>query len=224
MKNKDYKFKFLMLLMILFAFVSAQVKQDQLFDKIVKLAQGNIEEVGINLSFNVDQDEKDVVEKIFSKLGFDNIDNVEKSTDHGNYSISFSGKKINGSIVNIKDTNSNSIVLNISEKSSFNNAKELKDNILKSLNLSNKNVKYSYNIKARILSHNISNINDKLQNFLKDNGSTNINSVKISNGFSTVAYTKQFDSINNGGNTIDLNYAIVSYSSGNFILTRTKYE
>lgn len=225
MRTRHYIIKFLMLLSISLSIVimiwSSEGKDVQLFDDIIELTEGDIMEVGIRFTFNIDENEKEVLDKILSKLNVEDIKKVEKTTDHGNNSLNFNSEKVNGTITNIKEGTNSSIVLSIIEKSKYNNVQELKNNIFESLNISSKNPKYSYHIKAKIPSNDISSINDKLISFLKDNGNTNIDSIKINNGFSTVAYTNLFEPIKNGNKRIDFSYAVVSYTSGNYLFLGT---
>lgn len=221
MRTNRFILIFSIVFVMLFGTVSAQGKNIQLFDDIIELTQGHIEEVGVRLTFSTEVQGKVAIEKVFSELNIEDIDNVESSTDHGNYSLSFSGKKVSGSIVNIKDAAGSSIVLNIIEKSVYNNVEEIKASLLKSLNLSGENIEYSYHIKAKVPSNDMKSINETMLNFLKGRGSSNLESIDISNGYSTVAYTRNFQPISSSGKLIDLNYAVVNYSTGTYILLGT---
>jgi hypothetical protein len=221
MRNGRIMLAFSIVFIMLFSTISAEGKDTQLFGNIIELTQGNIEEIAIKVTFHTYGKGKDELEKVLNELNIKDVDSVESSTDHGNYSINFSGEKVSGSIVNIIDGASSSIVLNIIEKSTYNNVEEIKNSIVNSLKLSSNNIQYSYNIKAKIPSNDMRSVNDNIINFLKGKGSSNLESIDINNGYSTVAYTKSFEPINSNGKFIDLNYAVVTYNTGTYIIIGT---
>jgi hypothetical protein len=53
------------------------------------------------------------------------------------------------------------------------------------------------------------------------NNASNIGTVEIDNGYSTVAYTRKYPVMKNDGKWIDFNYAVCSYSSGNYVIIGT---
>lgn len=221
MRNKSHILAISILILLVFSNISAKGKDIKIFEDIIQLNNGSIEEVGVRASFSIDDYGKEAMEKIFTELNIKDIETFEFTKDHGNDYLNFSGKNVSGTIENIKEETGSLIILNIIEKTSTNNMEVIKENISKSMKNINKNIQYSYYIKSKIASIDISDTNRKILNYLKDIGSTNLDSIEISNGYSTVGYTKYFDAIDNGGEPIDFNYAVVTYPSGTYILLGT---
>lgn len=63
--------------------------------------------------------------------------------------------------------------------------------------------------------------NGKVIDLLKSYGTTNVKTVSLNNGFSTTANTHQFSAKKNNGKLIDFNFAICSYTSGNYLIMGT---
>lgn len=221
MRNKKHILGIVILFMIAFSNISVKGNDIKLFDDIIELNNGSIEEVGVRATFNIGDYGKEAMKKVFDELSIKDVESVEFSKDHGNDILKFRGENVSGSIENLKEEKGSTIVLNITEKTSINNIEEIKDNIRKSITSSNKNIKYSYYIKSKLSTSDVADTNKKILNYLTDIGSTNLDSIEINNGFSTVGFTKHFDSIDNGGKLIDFNYAVVTYSSGTYMLLGT---
>jgi hypothetical protein len=58
-------------------------------------------------------------------------------------------------------------------------------------------------------------------NILKEHNAANLQTLDINNGFTTVAYTRQYNPIFNSGRLVDLNIAVCAYSNKNFIIIGT---
>jgi hypothetical protein len=82
-------------------------------------------------------------------------------------------------------------------------------------------VKYYFYLKSKVKENNLSLVNDKINKILKNSGAKNIDTVEINKGFSTVAYTKRYETVKNNGLLMDFNYAVTSYNSGNYIIIGT---
>ena len=91
------------------------------------------------------------------------------------------------------------------------------------LAIKDKNVKVKFfkYVKAKLEEHDLTNINEKLLKEIKSEGACNVDTIPISNGYSTVANTNKFDPEISDGKLIDLNYVLCNYSSGNYILIGT---
>ncbi|GAA0177736.1 YwmB family TATA-box binding protein [Clostridium sediminicola] len=67
----------------------------------------------------------------------------------------------------------------------------------------------------------IEEYNNKIIDLLKNYGSTNVKTVSINNGFSTIANTHQFNGKKSNGKFIDFNFATCNYESGNYLIMGT---
>jgi Tfp pilus assembly protein FimT len=97
----------------------------------------------------------------------------------------------------------------------------MKDRLEKIISDYKVNAKYFQYLKAKLPNNNIKYDNNKVLELLKGYDSTNINTVKLENGYSTTAYTKMYNSMESNGQLIDLNYALSKYSSGSYIIIGT---
>lgn len=221
MISKKHVLAFVIIFIIVFSSISAKGKDIKIFNDIIQLNNGSIEEVGVRAIFNVENYGKEAMEKVFSDLNINDVESVEFSKDHGNDILIFKGSNISGSIESAKEKSGSTITINIVEKTSTNNIEKIKNNIKNSIKISSKKVQYSYYIKSKMSSSDVSSTNGKIFKYLEDVGTTNLDSIEINNGYSTVGYTNHFDAINNDGKLIDFNYAVVTYSSGTYILMGT---
>lgn len=178
-------------------------------------------EVGARVSYSADDYGKELLEGTFNRLKLAEIDNVSYMTDHGNLSLNFSSTKIRGSIENIKKDEGSEIIINIVEKSTSNNIEELINKISRRLNTFDKRIQYTQYIKAKVNTCDTAGVNEEILSYLRSIGTSDLESIDISNGYSTVGYTSRFEPINYGYKLIDFNYAVVTYSSGTYIIIGT---
>lgn len=84
------------------------------------------------------------------------------------------------------------------------------------------NAKYYFYAKAKLDKNTVlDSYNNKVVNLLKTFGASDIKTISINNGFSTTANTRQYSSKKDNGRVIDFNFAICSYSSGNYLIMGT---
>lgn len=84
------------------------------------------------------------------------------------------------------------------------------------------NARYYFYAKAKLDKNTVLNsYNNKVVNLLKTFGTSDIKTISINNGFSTTANTHQYSSKKDNGRIIDFNFAVCSYSSGNYLIVGT---
>lgn len=139
------------------------------------------------------------------------------STKENNLCIDFSTDNSNGYIESLTSDGENSISININVEGNQKNPTSLKSKIEKAIYssgaVSKENLKYFDYIKANIKSKNLGQINESIIEIIKKNGGENIQTVKLDNGYSNIALTGQYESINVGGKREDLNFALMNYNA-----------
>ena len=221
MKNK------ILILVLLFLISIGQYKNASfaknnidLFNGIVDLTNASTMEYGIRASFENDSDGEDYCLELLKKLQF-NEGEVNVVKNDNIYSLEFNNNEIKGYIENISYDNHNVVTISVSENSEENKLTELKNKIQNAIERSDKEVKYFQYLKAQINSNNTAEINEEIISFLKNQNAVNIDTVKLDNGYSTVAYTKRYPIMKNNGKWMDFNYAVCTYSSGSYITIGT---
>lgn len=76
-------------------------------------------------------------------------------------------------------------------------------------------------LKAETSISSTAEVQNNIIKYLKSIGTENISTVKINNGFSTVAYTKKFVPILDNGKHIDLNFSVLNEKNKNYIIIGT---
>ncbi|WP_315116584.1 YwmB family TATA-box binding protein [uncultured Clostridium sp.] len=192
---------------------------EEFLTKIVNEVEGNIQECGVKASFISYDDGKETVEAILKNLKFEksyctNINENEKI-----YSVEIIGDSISGHVQSTNYENYKIIVVDLVKVTEKDESYQLEETIKNAIG--SKSASYFKYIKARLHTNDLMDKNNKIMALLKRNNAQNIESIKIHNGYSTIAYTKQFDHITIGGKFVDLNYALCSYYSGNYLIIGT---
>jgi hypothetical protein len=198
----------------------AQKKVD-LFNDILKTTDGKTVEYGVTVIFTSDKNGEAISDDILKKLGFYDGWNTNVLNSRNAYCVEFGKDNVDGYIESTQYENHNIVTVNIIKKDNFNNLDEMKDRLEKIISDYKVNAKYFQYLKAKLPNNNIKYNNNKVLELLKGYDSTNINTVKLENGYSTTAYTKMYDSMESNGQLIDLNYALSKYSSGSYIIIGT---
>lgn len=196
---------------------------ENLFQNIISETNSSVTEYGIKASYTTKINGEKVCLQILNKLGFKNCKDISIVKEKYRYCIEFSEGYKSGYVESIESQGCNLITINMVELKSTNDLKKLRDNINIVINEKNsKNqVKYYQYLKAKTPHSCVSNINKKIVNILKTERAENINTVRISNGYCTVANTRCFSPIKNNGKNVDFNYAVCNYTSGNYIILAT---
>ena len=147
----------------------------------------------------------------------ENIQKTTISNKENNFCIDFSTDNSNGYIESLTSDGENSISININMKDNQRNTNSLKLKVQKAIYSSTavakENLIYFDYLKAKIKSKNLGQINESIIEIIKKNGGKNIQTVKLDNGYSNIALTGQYESINVGGKREDLNFALMNYNA-----------
>ncbi|MHC6181259.1 hypothetical protein ACYUJ6_15660 [Clostridium sp. JNZ X4-2] len=200
--------------------ISDERKMD-LFKYILDDTDSTAEECGVMAIFNTGESGQKVVDNIFNKLLKYKKLNKDILKNNDVYSIEFDDNSISGYIESIKYENYNIITVNIVEKHSDYKLPYLKNMMEECLsNIGEKYKCYQY-VKAKTQRGNVATVNKKLENILKNIGTSNIKTIPLNGGYSSTANTHMFDPIQSDGNFIDFNYSVVKYSTGTYIIMGT---
>lgn len=192
-----------------------------LFNDILTISKGKVVECGIKTTFETEGNTKEMCNQLIEELQIKNTSlNIENNNINNRYTIKFKNNLESGYIETFKYNNKNIVSINIQKKSTKNEIESLKNSIEKVTRYKHK----KYFAYTRIKLQNSSDLhktNEEIVEFLKRQGTIDINTININNGYSTVAYTRRYDSIKNNGKLMDLNFALCSYSSGKYLIIGT---
>jgi hypothetical protein len=195
-------------------------KNVDFFEEIVRTSEGKVTEFGVKASFEISEDEEAFCLALLEKLNVENADiNVVK--DDKFYSVEFNNNELKGYIESTSYDNHNVVTLNVVQYDSEYRLSDLKSRVSIAVGKPENEVKYFDYLKAQINKSDKEKVNNDLAELLKENNVSNIDTIKIDNGYSTVAYTKKYPVMKNNGKLMDLNYAVCSYSSGDYVIIGT---
>lgn len=195
-------------------------KNTDLFKEIIGAAQGTVTEYGVKASYETEKDGEAYCLELLDKLGITG-GSVNIAKDEKLYSIDFKNNEIKGYIESMSYDNHNVVTVNLVQIDTENKLSELKYKVQKAIGNQEKEVKYFEYLKARISNRDKLQVNSEITETLRKYNAVNINTIQIDNGYSTVAYTKRYPTMKNNGKLMDLNYAVCSYSSGNYVVIGT---
>ncbi|WP_264848660.1 YwmB family TATA-box binding protein [Clostridium omnivorum] len=225
MMKKKMRTLLLFMVIINFLFVNGNAyPQDNNIDSFQSIlieTNCEIEEFGIKTSFETDGTNEEICVDLLKKLGFYEKASINAIKGNEMYCLEFNKDDTNGYIESINFDNHNVVTVNISKKNSANGLKELKEKIENATDNKAKNQKLFQYIKAKLPNSDISSVNSDVVRLLRKEKAENIATVKISNGYSTVAYTKNYKPMKNDGKLMDFNFAVCRYSSGNYLIMGT---
>jgi len=218
----------LIILQINIGVTSAQWEVN-LFDEIILQTKSEAVEYGIATYFKTLEEPKEVCNYLINTLELNGKEiKLNYFENERSYGVEFSGENIEGYIQAIRYDSEDIIKINISKTGNKNGLVPLKNKISNAIGYRGKDIKYFQYLKAKIQENNsnesiesIYTTNQRIIEILKNNGSENIETVSISNGLSTVAYTKKYQEKVNNNKLMDFNYAICNYSSGRYIIIGT---
>lgn len=192
-----------------------------MFKNILQRTNSVPEEYGIMVTFNTFGNREKAVYEIFNILNKYNGYNKKILRDNKIYCIEFNGSYAKGYIEGVENENFNIITVNIIRKCSQYRLQDLKSMVDGCL--SNRKEKYRYfeYVKAKTQSQDVSTIDNEVKNILKYYGSSNIKTIALEEGYSSTAYTHEYDPIQSDGELIDFNYAVVKYNTGTYIVMGT---
>lgn len=200
-----------------------------LFDEILLQTKSKTVEFGLTASFKTIEEPKEVCNYLVNALELNSKEiKLNWSENENSYCIGFSGEDVQGYIEALRYNDEEIIKINISKMGNENGLVPLKNKVSDVIGYRGKDMKYYQYLKAKMQDINtnvcmesIDATNQRIIRILKYNGSKNIETVDISNGLSTVAYTKKYQAEVNNNKLIDFNYAVCNYSSGRYIIIGT---
>ena len=232
MKRKNITFLCIVLCLIILQInVRLSNAEDgvNLFNEILIGTKSKTVEYGVKATFKTLEHPKEVCNNLIDRLELNNSETKLNIVENDNsYCIDFFGKNINGYIESLICNNEEVVTINISKIGSENGLQSLKNKVSNCIGYREGNIKYFQYLKAKIPYsgtklgvEDINVVNEEIIKILKSHGTENIETVKINNGLSTVAYTKNYDEKLTNNKLIDFNYAVCNYSSGSYIIIGT---
>ncbi|CAB1253965.1 conserved hypothetical protein [Clostridiaceae bacterium BL-3] len=196
-------------------------KKADLFKYILDDTHSSPEECNVMAVFSTDEQGEKVVNRIFQNLlEYEKLDK-KVLRNNGLYSIEFGHSYINGYIESVQYENHNIITVNVVEKCDDYELPYLKNMVEECLSNVGEKCQYYQYVKAKVQMGNVTTVNRKLEDTLKNIGTSNIKTVPLNQGYSSTAYTHMFDPIQSNGDLIDFNYSVVKYSTGIYIIMGT---
>lgn len=193
------------------------------FDYIISVCDANVCEYGVTAEFKNSGDGEKLCNKLFNSFGFNKESDVTVYKDNYIYRIEFERPLANGYIECTKDLqNRNYITINEISRIKDSNINYLKYEFEESLKDQKSKIKYYQYLKAKITSQKeLGRVNDEIITILKDSGASNVNTINIGKGYSSTAYTGQYETMKNEGRLKDLNIAVTEYDTGKYIIIGT---
>jgi hypothetical protein len=195
-------------------------READLFKEVLNTAKGTVTEYGVKASFETNKKSEEYCLELLKRLEIaSSSTNITK--DDKLYCVDFNNNSIKGYIESMSYDNHNVVTLNIVQTDTENRLLELKKKVETAIGSQEKEIKSFQYLKAQISSQDKYQVNRDVATVLKKYNAVNLETVQLDNGYSTVAYTKKYFSMKNNGKLIDFNYAVCSYSSGNYIVIGT---
>lgn len=195
-------------------------KNINLFDEIINETNSKVEEKGVEFVFTLKN--KNDLKKISSYLNL-NYKKVLNKLDNNN-SIKLDKNNIIGYIDKFYENNNTIISIKLaSKREGLHIIDKIKNDIQSNLKEKKYNFKIFEYVKSKSSDTNIDNINKNLLKTLKKYRCSNINTIRLERGYSTIAYTntKKYDQIISNDKFVDLNCAVCKYDFGNYVIIGT---
>lgn len=199
----------------------SSVKKDNLFDDIVTEINGEACECGLTANFVSNGEEESICKNIYGKLQIDGSPKLNITKKKDTYCIEFDNGKLKGYIEDMRDEKNNFVTISISENIKKNNLTSLNERVSNAIEKKRSEVKYFQYLKAKLPMNDLKKVNNEIINLLKKKEASNIDTLPINGGYSTVAYTKRYEIRRENDKWEDFNYALCNYNSGNYIIIGT---
>lgn len=196
-------------------------KDTNLFEESLMRVKGKTIEYSITSNFTTEENGEEISDYILRSLNFYDGLNESILKNGKVYCVEFEKNDVSGYIETTTYENHNFVTVNIVKKDDKNDLEDLKNKIHDCLKNKQIHAKYFQYLKAKIPSDNIADANKEILMLLKKYKASNINTIELENGYSTTAYTRNYDSTQSDGKSIDFNYAVCKYSSGSYIIIGT---
>lgn len=191
-----------------------------IFDEAIKLTEAIPLETGIKVIFQEDEVGEGYYLNILEKLNVGDFHtNVIKNEE--NSCLEFNNNTVNGYIESMRYDNHNVVTIELYVKGKENMVSNLKNKVVNAIGKDESKLRIYEYFKGKISDGNLNKVNNDMAALLKKLKAVNIDTVEIENGYSTVANTKRYSSIESNGKSIDFNYAVCKYYSGNYIIMGT---
>ncbi|WP_026882112.1 YwmB family TATA-box binding protein [Clostridium akagii] len=170
---------------------------------------------------NTATDVEDKGEKIPSAKDSGTLENWLSINNNKEYCREFEKNNIHGYIESRENGNGAEVSIFIRELTPKESLNDIEIKIRKAMGKKASNINIYKYLKAKTPISNIKVVQNKITNYLKDIDADNISTVNINEGYSTVAYTKNFGAISDDGKSEDFNYAVLKESGQNYIILGT---
>lgn len=219
--NKTMKLGLISMLVVFFATIFTSLSfaktNNNLYEEILKETESSVCEYGVSTSFKTKEDGQQLCHKIVRELGYaTNIKNINKKDNY--YSLEFSKELEEGSVESITCDGEIIITIKLVRKDNINKVEDIKSKIKTVTNALGHNTKIFQYVKASLKDDDIKSTNQIMLKILKKHGASNIKTVEISNGYSTIALTDISEPIYYGDKMIDFNCAVCKYSKCNYLI------
>jgi hypothetical protein len=200
---------------------SEAMKNVDLFDEVIAASDSKIVEYGVRAVLKIEEDQEEYCVRVLRELNIESKStNMIKSDKI--YCLEFNNSDLNGYIESMSYDNYNVVTLNILKKDTENGISDLRNLIEDVIGESGVDIRYFQYLKAQVMGESdLNEINSNIEKLLKLHNASSIDTVRIENGYSTVAYTKRYPVMRSNGKYMDFNYAVCSYTSGNYIIIGT---
>ncbi|KEH98360.1 YwmB family TATA-box binding protein [Clostridium botulinum] len=192
------------------------------FEKFINTTGSKVIEYGVNTKFETTINGQELFSCFKDRIPIIGYLKLNTYENKGNYHMEFKNSNIKGYILIQSLKEKSYVTINIIKTDNTNKLSKLQSQVreLKE-GLSKKEGIYYQYLKAKLPDNDLSKVNNNLISLLKNTGAINVDSVEINDGFSTCAYTTQYEPKRNNGKLMDLNYALSNYSSGAYITIAT---
>ncbi|WP_291579323.1 hypothetical protein [Clostridium sp. UBA6640] len=202
-------------------FLSQAKERVDVFNEVLSITNSKIVEASITTTFKSNKD-YDYYYKNLLLLLREYTTSMEEKTiyDNSNYR-EFKFDNIYGYIEKVCYKDETLITINLVEKTNENKLEDLKGVLDKILLEHAYNVQYYLQIKSMLEENDLETVNCSIINALENRKTTGLSTVNLNNGYSTICNTKNYIAKRVNDELIDFQFAVVRYSSGNYLIMGT---
>jgi len=212
-------------------------KEGNLYNKTQKdnkedLSKGlkySISDSKVKTSTVYDESIESISLKISKNLGFTDKIASHRSIfkgDNNFYRMEYDDSSIKGYVEAASNAQGIQITIDLEEVTNCISVDSLKERVSSALDklcreesyTLDKNLCFYDYVKVQLNEVDAANLNQSCIAILKKHKASNVHTINISNGFGTTAYTGGKNTVKNLGKAIDFNYAVVTYSSGSYLI------
>ncbi|WP_061996151.1 hypothetical protein [Clostridium sp. ATCC 25772] len=198
---------------------SKAIDKKDIIGEVLNIAKAEIIEVGVETIFNEEKDINSYCEELKKSISYYGYDKEKIIVKNHNDYIEVKIDNLNVIIEKI-DYKDNMIKMTVSQKTKYNNLDFLK-NLTKTTFKNEKHINQYLYVKSSFDDENCNLLNKHIVDFLDKNGATDLETVPLENGFSTICNTKMYNSKEIFRKKIDFQFAIMKYSRENYLIIGT---